>query len=216
VTVVREEATTRQDVVAAAWALARERGLDAVSIRAVAARLDLHPTSLYTHVASKDDLYAAMWQAALAEVGFQRPAATGVAGVREVARAYFRFCRSHPELLPHAGLLPTSDSTMEELTEFVLQELLAQGLGLEQARDLYNALVTMAIGTTLMGHNRAARLPAGLRRPAPSPGTAATRADSALGRLSALPPREVEDFFECSLSLLLDVTLPALVAGRQA
>lgn len=51
---------TRSRVVQAGLAIADAEGLDAVSIRRVAAELGARPMSLYTHVASRDDLVALM------------------------------------------------------------------------------------------------------------------------------------------------------------
>jgi AcrR family transcriptional regulator len=53
-------ALTRADVVQAAVDIADAEGLEAVSIRRVAAALGVRPMSLYTHIASKDDLVALM------------------------------------------------------------------------------------------------------------------------------------------------------------
>jgi AcrR family transcriptional regulator len=50
----------RADVVRAALAIADSEGLEAVSIRRVAADLGVRPMALYTHIASKDDLVALM------------------------------------------------------------------------------------------------------------------------------------------------------------
>ncbi|MEX2414441.1 MAG: TetR/AcrR family transcriptional regulator [Thermoleophilaceae bacterium] len=51
---------TTAAIVKAAISVADGEGLDAVSIRRVAAELDVHPMSLYTYIASKDDLLALM------------------------------------------------------------------------------------------------------------------------------------------------------------
>ena len=51
---------TRSDVVQAALDIADAAGLEAVSIRRVAAALDVRPMALYSHIASKDDLVALM------------------------------------------------------------------------------------------------------------------------------------------------------------
>jgi AcrR family transcriptional regulator len=53
-------ALTRAGIVAAALELADAEGLEAVSIRRVAAELDVRPMTLYSHIASKDDLVALM------------------------------------------------------------------------------------------------------------------------------------------------------------
>jgi AcrR family transcriptional regulator len=59
---------TRAAIVAAAMAIADADGLEAVSIRRVAAELDARPMSLYTHIASKDDLVALMANEATAGI----------------------------------------------------------------------------------------------------------------------------------------------------
>ena len=54
------EALHRQSVVLAATALADRAGLDAVSMRKLAAELDVTPMALYNHVANREDLIDAM------------------------------------------------------------------------------------------------------------------------------------------------------------
>jgi AcrR family transcriptional regulator len=57
----RRRTLTRGSIVDAAVAIADRDGLDAVSIRSVAAWLSVRPMSLYAHVASKDDLLDLMF-----------------------------------------------------------------------------------------------------------------------------------------------------------
>lgn len=52
----RRPALSREAIVAAAIELADTDGLDAVSIRRVAARLEARPMTLYSHIGRKDDL----------------------------------------------------------------------------------------------------------------------------------------------------------------
>lgn len=56
----RHEAT-KERILAAAWALAAEQGLAGISLRDLAARVDLRQPSLYTYFESKDALYDAMF-----------------------------------------------------------------------------------------------------------------------------------------------------------
>lgn len=58
----------RQRIVAAAIALADEGGLDAVSVRKVAARLDAGPMRLYGHIATKQELFDLMLDEVQAEI----------------------------------------------------------------------------------------------------------------------------------------------------
>jgi AcrR family transcriptional regulator len=57
----RRRTLTRESIVQAAVAIADRDGLDAVSIRSVAAWLNVRPMSLYGHVSSKDDLLDLMF-----------------------------------------------------------------------------------------------------------------------------------------------------------
>lgn len=59
----------RARIVAAAVGLADARGLDAVTMRSVAAALRAAPGSLYRHVSNRADLLAGMQDATIAEVG---------------------------------------------------------------------------------------------------------------------------------------------------
>lgn len=62
----RREAT-RREIVEAAWEVAHEHGLGALTLRAVAARVGMQPPSLYSHFASKNAVYDAMFQQAWAD-----------------------------------------------------------------------------------------------------------------------------------------------------
>ena len=56
----RREAT-RQEILAAAWQIAHESGLISVTLREIAARIGMQPPSLYSHFASKNAIYDAMF-----------------------------------------------------------------------------------------------------------------------------------------------------------
>ena len=60
---------TTGDVVTRAIAIADESGLDALSIRTLAASLGITPMAVYTHVSSRDDLLVLMADHAHAEMG---------------------------------------------------------------------------------------------------------------------------------------------------
>jgi AcrR family transcriptional regulator len=56
----RREAT-RREILAAAWEIAHESGLISVTLREIAARIGMQPPSLYSHFASKNAIYDAMF-----------------------------------------------------------------------------------------------------------------------------------------------------------
>jgi AcrR family transcriptional regulator len=67
----RREAS-RREILDAAWEVAREKGIAALTLKDVAERVGMRPPSLYTHFASKNHIYDAMfgqaWQGCLEEM----------------------------------------------------------------------------------------------------------------------------------------------------
>jgi AcrR family transcriptional regulator len=94
----------RAAIVAAAVRIADAEGLEAVSIRRVAAELDVRPMSLYTHIASKDDLVDLMLNEVVAEVLLPEPLPTDWrAALRALAHQTHTAFRGHPWVLKAAG-----------------------------------------------------------------------------------------------------------------
>lgn len=63
----RREAT-RREILNAAWEIARRDGLGALTLREVATRIGMRPPSLYSHFASKNGMYDAMFEQAWLEL----------------------------------------------------------------------------------------------------------------------------------------------------
>jgi AcrR family transcriptional regulator len=90
-----------QAIVDSAIAIADVDGLDAVSIRRVAAILDVRPMSLYTHIISKDELLALMANELVGTVIVEPPLPEDWReALTLIARRQFRMFASHPWLLP--------------------------------------------------------------------------------------------------------------------
>jgi AcrR family transcriptional regulator len=89
-------ALSRERIVRAAIELADEQGLDALSMARLAERLGCATMSLYRHVASKDELQAVMFDAALSDPQAADPAAGWRAGLETWARALLAVYRRHP------------------------------------------------------------------------------------------------------------------------
>lgn len=89
-----------QAIVDTAIALADVDGLDAVSIRRVAAVLDVRPMSLYTHIVSKDELLALMANELLGVALVEQPLPDDWReALTLTSRKLFRTFASHPWLL---------------------------------------------------------------------------------------------------------------------
>lgn len=90
-----------QAIVDTAIAIADVDGLDAVSIRRVAAILEVRPMSLYTHIVSKDELLALMANELVGTLIVEDPLPDDWRkALTLTSRQTFRMFASHPWLLP--------------------------------------------------------------------------------------------------------------------
>lgn len=93
---LRPGSLTVEAIVGTAIGVADRKGLEAVSIRRVAAELDARPMSLYTYIASKDDLLARMANEVVGQMLAEAPLPEGW---REAVSAIAR--RSHAAYVGH-------------------------------------------------------------------------------------------------------------------
>jgi AcrR family transcriptional regulator len=95
----RREAT-RREILDAAWAVARERGLAQLTLRDIAERMGMRTPSLYSHVESKNAIYDAMFAQAWSECRDDMEAALSSCpadtpgALRHHARVFFDFAVS--------------------------------------------------------------------------------------------------------------------------
>lgn len=101
----RRRAETTDEILAAAWRLAREEGLSSLSMRTLAERVGMRAPSLYTYFGSKHDIYDAMFAegARVFEAGvaslFREVESSGASPrevAREMGRRFFAFCVEDP------------------------------------------------------------------------------------------------------------------------
>ena len=97
----RRRARTRQEILRAALQLVTERGLAALSMRELAARIDYSPSAIYEYFASKEALLAALRAEGFARLAARLAAVPGVLPPAERLRAlnlaYLDFAAEHPE-----------------------------------------------------------------------------------------------------------------------
>lgn len=90
---------TRAAVLAAARDLVTSSGPDALSMRALARRLDVAPNALYSHVRDRDDLLDQLLDDQLAAVDV--PAgADPIGGLTAIMTGTYATLTAHPELVP--------------------------------------------------------------------------------------------------------------------
>jgi AcrR family transcriptional regulator len=97
---------TRNDIVAAAIDLADAEGLQAVSIRRVAAALRTRPMGLYSRIARKDDLLDLMLDQVLGEVLLDQLPDDWRQALRAMARQTRATARRHPWIIGALGQRP--------------------------------------------------------------------------------------------------------------
>jgi AcrR family transcriptional regulator len=121
---------SREDVTRAAAALADSSGLDAVTFRAVAARLGTGVMSLYTYVPDKQELVYEMAELVSAELDLPAPTGDWRADMHTVAGRQRDLVHTHPWLIEAVShLQPLGPATLA-LLEFALTALEPAGLSI--------------------------------------------------------------------------------------
>src|SRR6516164_2679231 len=91
---------SREEITAAALAIADRDGLDAVSMRRVAADLGTGAASLYRYLQTRDDLLDLMIDAAGAEYAFTAPTGDWLTDLLDIGEQARAIMRRHPWLPP--------------------------------------------------------------------------------------------------------------------
>lgn len=150
----RRRAATRDEIVAAAWSLCRERGLAQLSLRDLAERVGMRAPSLYSYVASKDEIYDLMFAQGQRELAAALPHFSPAVVTREEfragSRAFFEFAIADPvryllmfqRTLP--GFVPSDASYALAVANLERIALTMRAAGVSDARhvDLWTAIVT--------------------------------------------------------------------------
>jgi AcrR family transcriptional regulator len=150
----RREAT-RREILAAAWALARELGLAQITLREVADRVGMRAPSLYSHFESKNAIYDAMFGQAWSEFLATSRAAhtprprTARAALRRHARVFFDFAVADParnqlmnqRTIPGFTPSPESYAPAVAVLELFRERVATYGVDRDQDIDLYVAIV---------------------------------------------------------------------------
>lgn len=153
----------RREILDAAWEVARDQGLGGMTLRDVAGRVGMQPPSLYTHFASKQAVYDAMfgqaWQCYLEIVDAIEPQLPGAprAALLTIAEHFVDFAVRDParHQLMNQRTLPGFEPSAESYTPAVrvLERLEAWlhrvGVRDEAGADLFTALLSGLIDQQL-------------------------------------------------------------------
>jgi AcrR family transcriptional regulator len=152
-------AATRREILDAAWALARDRGLGGWSLRDVADAVGMRAPSLYGYFTGKNAVYDAMFADGYATLDARsrplyRAAAEGrlapVEAVRSAATLFVEFCVEDPArmhllfLRTVPGFRPSEDAyaPARDVLGRMAEVLAAAGAGAPEQLDLWTALLT--------------------------------------------------------------------------
>lgn len=156
-----DQAINQTHLVRTAITIADTEGLDAVSMRRLAAHLGVGPMSLYRHVANKDELLTQMADRAFGEIDLPDPGPEGWRAKLElIAHRQWQLCRRHL-WLPRAVSFtrPLLVPSMMAHTEWTLRAL--DGLGLSMTTRMREALslhtVVLAIALSMADEAEAER-----------------------------------------------------------
>ncbi len=157
----RARPLSRERVVDAALSIIDEQGIGAVTMRAVAARLNVEAMSLYRHIANRDKLFDAVVDRIVNELaeddevsrepdGGWRPYLTGL------ARGIRRYARKHPHAFPIVATRPTEAPWINpplrsvEWVEAFLTGLHDEGFTDEQVLFTYRTFNGFLLGYLLL------------------------------------------------------------------
>ena len=146
-------AATRQEILDAAWELAREQGLTALTMRELGSRVGMRAQSLYAYFPSKHAIYDAMYGAGQREIltrTLQLPRRSDqVRALKEQARLYLQFCVEDPvryqllyqRTIPGFTPSPQSYAPAVEALDLVRVALAACGVSTPRVVDMWTALL---------------------------------------------------------------------------
>lgn len=151
----RRRQATIDEILDAAWALAREHGLASLSLRQLAKEVGMQAPSLYSYFDGKNAIYDAMFRQGQLQL---RDHLGGLAHERPITRAalkagirhWFEFCTADPvryqllfqRTIPGFEPSPESYTLAVEILEDAGRVLIDAGITDARALDLYTALLT--------------------------------------------------------------------------
>lgn len=143
-------------VLDAARQLLAEDGLDGLTMRALARRLDVAPNALYSHVPTKTALIDDILDDVLSVVAIPEPDASDwQAGLRTMMSSTHRVLLDHAELVPlYLARQGARGPNAQRLGEVMLSLLRRGGVAGPSAREAQRALIVHAIGSAAFTSRR--------------------------------------------------------------
>ncbi|MFE2144532.1 TetR/AcrR family transcriptional regulator [Streptomyces sp. NPDC059456] len=153
----RQGGLTLDRITAGALELADREGLEALTMRRLGEHLQVRHTSLYRHVASREELLIETVDHMLGEIRLPELRGDWRAGLERGAREFRRVLAAHPAVVPllTAGQLLGPNALRAR--EHALGQLLAHGWGPRSAVHVYLTVTHFVIGAAVLDSGGAAR-----------------------------------------------------------
>ena len=135
-----------EGILRAALRLVDAEGLDALTMRRLAAELGVATMSLYGHVSTKDELLLGVVNMVTGEIGRPDPATPPWEALRIVTREFRRVALGHPNLVPLIVRQPPTGSEGLHTLEAALDALRRAGLEPSMTARAYRLTASFAIG----------------------------------------------------------------------
>jgi AcrR family transcriptional regulator len=133
-------------IFAAALRLVDEEGLDALTMRHLAEKIGVATMSLYSHVATKEDLLLGVVNLATSQIALPGPETPPWEALKNVSREFRRVSLRHPNLVPLIMRRPPTGSEGLRTLEVALDALRRAGMEPERTAPAYRMMASFAIG----------------------------------------------------------------------
>lgn len=145
----RREPLSRDRVLAAALAIADERGLEALTMRGLARALGVEPMSLYHYAASRDEIVGALVDRVVEQIELPMPDEGWKAAIRSCAISAHRVLRRHPWACNPLMSGPRISPARLRMVDALLATFEAARLPPDLADLAYHAIDSHILGFTL-------------------------------------------------------------------
>ena len=130
----------------AALRMVDAKGVEALTMRRLAAELGVAPMSIYSHVANKDELLIGLVNLATAEMALPDPQTPPWEALRALTREFRRVTKLHPNLVPLIMTRPPTGLNGLRTLESALDALRRAGIPAARVATAYRLSASFAIG----------------------------------------------------------------------
>jgi AcrR family transcriptional regulator len=153
----RAAGLTLERILDEALAVVDADGLDALTVRCLAERLSTGSSSLYRHVASRDELLVLLIDRVLGDVPLPSPSADPRRAVEQLSLDLRRVLLAHPNVVPALRTTPLGGPQVRRASEAGLSQLLRVGYPPDVAVQGFLALLDYVLGSVLFDSAAGAR-----------------------------------------------------------